>query len=72
MEDIAFRVIASNQKPDHATIARFRRRHEAALAGLVTGVLELCPEAGLVSVGMIAIDGSKPECERVAGVDSQL
>jgi transposase len=59
VEDIAFRVIASNQKPDHATIARFRRRHESALAGLFTGVLELCAEAGLVSVGMIAIDGSK-------------
>jgi Transposase DDE domain len=52
-------VIASNQKPDHATIARFRRRHEAALAGLFTDVLELCAEAGLAKVGMIAIDGSK-------------
>ena len=59
VEDIAFRVIASNQKPDHATIARFRRRHETALAGLFTDVLELCAEAGLVKVGMIAIDGSK-------------
>jgi hypothetical protein len=59
VEDIAFRVIASNQKPDHATIARFRRRHEAALAGLFTEVLELCAEAGLAKVGMIAIDGSK-------------
>jgi hypothetical protein len=59
VEDVAFRVIAANQKPDHATIARFRRRHETALAGLFTGVLELCAEAGLVSVGMIAIDGSK-------------
>ena len=59
VEDVAFRVIASNQTPDHATIARFRRRHETALAGLFTEVLELCAEAGLVSVGMIAIDGSK-------------
>jgi transposase len=59
VEDIAFRVIASNQKPDHATVARFRRRHEAAFAGLFTEVLELCAEAGLAKVGMIAIDGSK-------------
>ena len=59
MEDVAFRVIAANQKPDHATIARFRRRHETALAELFTDVLELCAEAGLVKVGMIAIDGSK-------------
>ncbi|MCA1701151.1 MAG: transposase [Actinobacteria bacterium] len=27
-EDIAFRVICANQMPDHATIARFRVRHE--------------------------------------------
>jgi transposase len=59
VEDVAARVIAANQKPDHATIARFRRRHETALADLFTAVLELCAEAGLVKVGMIAIDGSK-------------
>jgi transposase len=33
-EDVAFRVITANQAPDHATIARFRVRHEAAIAGL--------------------------------------
>jgi transposase len=33
-EDIAFRVLAANQLPDHVTIARFRVRHEQALAGL--------------------------------------
>jgi transposase len=59
VEDVPTRVIAANQQPDHATVARFRRRHETALAGLFTGVLELCAEAGLVKVGMIAIDGSK-------------
>jgi hypothetical protein len=31
-EDIAFRVLAANQTPDHVTIARFRVRHEQALA----------------------------------------
>jgi transposase len=30
-EDVAFRVIAANQLPDHATIARFRVRHQVAL-----------------------------------------
>ena len=33
-EDIAFRVLSANQQPDHATICRFRQRHEPALAGL--------------------------------------
>ena len=35
-EDVAFRVIGvCNRVPDHATIARFRVRHEEALAGTV-------------------------------------
>jgi len=27
VEDVAYRVVAANQRPDHATLARFRRRH---------------------------------------------
>jgi transposase len=57
-EDVAFRVITANQTPDHATIARFRARHEQALAGTFTQVLALCAKAGLVSVGVVALDGS--------------
>ena len=59
VEDVATRVICANQAPDHCTVARFRQRHEAALAGLFGEVLALCAEAGLVSVGLIAIDGTK-------------
>src|ERR1039458_737034 len=59
VEDVAYRVIAANQRPDHTTIARFRQRHEAALADLFGQVLELCAEAGMVKVGLIAIDGTK-------------
>jgi transposase len=58
-EDVAFRVICANQVPDHATIARFRVRHQEALAGLFGQVLGLCVEAGLVRAGVIAVDGSK-------------
>jgi transposase len=57
-EDVAFRVLTANQIPDHATIARFRARHEQALAGTFTQVLALCAQAGLVSVGVVALDGS--------------
>jgi transposase len=59
VEDVAYRVIAANLAPDHSTIAEFRRRHEAALAGLFGEVLVLCKEAGLVKVGVIVIDGTK-------------
>jgi hypothetical protein len=52
-------VIAANQRPDHTTIARFRQRHETALADLFGQVLGLCAQAGLVKAGVIAIDGTK-------------
>ena len=59
VEDVAFRVIAANQRPDHCTIARFRQRHEVAIGELFGGVLALCSQAGLVRVGVVAIDGTK-------------
>jgi transposase len=58
-EDIAVRVITANQAPDHTTVARFRQRHERALGELFGDVLELCAEAGLVHVEVIAVDGTK-------------
>jgi transposase len=58
-EDVAFRVIAAHQRPDHATIARFVERHQDALAGLFGGVLGLCAQAGLATIAVIAIDGTK-------------
>ena len=51
-------VICANQVPDHATIARFRVRHQEALAGLFGQVLGLCAEAGL-QLALLAVDGSK-------------
>jgi len=58
-EDVAFRVIAAHQRPDHATIARFVERHQDALAGLFGDVLGLCAQAGLATIAVIAIDGTK-------------
>jgi transposase len=58
-EDVAFRVICANQVPDHATVARFRVRHQEDLSDLFGQVLGLCAEAGLLDVGVIAVDGSK-------------
>lgn len=60
--DVAFRVVAANQAPDHTTIARFRARHEEALAGLFAGALRLCVAAGMVKVGLVALDGTKMGC----------
>jgi transposase len=57
--DVAFKVIAAMRVPDHSTIAEFRRRHQDAIAEVFVQVLALCAEAGLVRVGVIAIDGTK-------------
>ncbi|MGB3229854.1 MAG: transposase [Mycobacterium sp.] len=59
LEDVALRVVAANQQPDHATLARFCRRHQDAIAELFGQVLRLCVKAGLVDAGMVAIDGTK-------------
>jgi transposase len=58
-EDVTYKLITALRAPDHSTIAEFRRRHEAAISELFVEVLVLCQEAGLVSVGVIAIDGTK-------------
>ena len=57
--DIGFKVIAANQVPDHCTISRFRKDSGPAIRELFNQVLKLCKEAGLVKVGVVALDGSK-------------
>ncbi len=57
--DIGFKVIAANQVPDHCTISRFWKDNGQALEGLFKQMLKLCKEAGLVKVGIVALDGSK-------------
>jgi hypothetical protein len=59
VEDVGYRVVTGNVAPDHSTIADFRCRHEWPLGDVFSGVLGLCARAGLVSVGVVAIDGTK-------------
>ncbi len=59
VEDVAFRVLAGNVAPDHSTLAEFRCRHEQALGEVFSGVLGLCARAGLGSVGIVSVDGTK-------------
>ena len=58
-EDVAFRVLAANQRPDFRTLSDFRKQHLPALADLFVQVLKLCQRAGLVKLGHIALDGTK-------------
>jgi transposase len=58
-ERMDFMAVTGLNKPDFRTISEFRRRHLEALAGLFEQVLRLCQTAGLVSLGHVAVDGTK-------------
>jgi transposase len=58
-ENVAFRVLAAGHRPDHRTICRFRERHLDAFEGLFVQVVQIARDAGLVKMGVLAVDGSK-------------
>ena len=59
VRDVGYRVITGGLNPDHATIARFRARHDKALGGLFSQVLRLLAAEGMVSLGTVSLDGTK-------------
>jgi transposase len=59
VRDVGYRVITGGLRPDHATIARFRARHEKALGGLFSQVLRVLAAEGMVSLGTLSLDGTK-------------
>ena len=58
-DDVGARVLAENLHPDHSTVARFASRHEQAVKGLLVASLVACAKQGLVSVDVVAGDGTK-------------
>ena len=58
-ERVDVMAVTARQQPDFRTISDFRKRHLPALGGLFTQVLRLCQQAGLVSLGHVALDGTK-------------
>ena len=69
VEDVACRFVAANRAPDHVTINRFRGRHQDALSGLFCEVLALCARAGMVRVGVVAIDSTKLAADASLGAN---
>ena len=57
--DAGYRFIVGDDVPDHSVIARFRQRHAERMKGVFLQVLELCQEAGLIRLGLVALDGTK-------------
>jgi hypothetical protein len=58
-EDVAFRVLAGGHHPHFTRINEFRRQHLEVLKGLFLQVLKLCQKAGMVKLGLVALDGTK-------------
>ena len=58
-EDVAFRVLAAGNFPQHRTICEFRRRHLADFKRLFVEVVGLARELGLARFGKLSIDGTK-------------
>jgi transposase len=71
-EDLAFQVLAGNTTLDHVTLARFRVRHEQALAGLLVQSLKLCAAAGMGAPGLVALDGTKVEANAASAANADL
>ena len=57
--DVAFRIVCASDVPDHTVLARFRQHHQGALTELLTASLVLAAELGMVSLGVVAFDGTK-------------
>lgn len=57
--DVRFMWLAGGLKPDHNTIARFRKGCGDDLSDLFKDSVKLCMQAGLVFLNSISIDGTK-------------
>jgi transposase len=58
-DSVPVRFLAAGHAPDHRTICRFRERHLDAFQALFAQVVRIAAETGLVTLGTLAIDGTK-------------
>ena len=57
--DVGYMYLSALQQPDFRTINRFRKDNLEILRGLFVQIVRFCVEMGMVSIGTIAIDGTK-------------
>jgi hypothetical protein len=57
--DAGHRSILCEHVPDHAVMARLRRRHVDRLQAVFAMVLRMCRDAGLIRLGLVVLDGTK-------------
>jgi transposase len=57
--NVSFMWLTGGLKPDHKTIARFRRDHREALKGVLKQCVRLCLKLGLIEGNTLFVDGTK-------------
>ena len=58
-EDIAFRMLAAGNFPQHRTLCEFRRRHLEDFGAVFAEVVRLARTMGLAGLGRMSVDGTK-------------
>lgn len=58
-QNISVRYLAANTHPDHDTIAKFRRENHTLIGSAFVQLLRLAQAAGLLRLGVVALDGTK-------------
>lgn len=58
-EDVAMRMLSGGEHPHFTTINQFRLEHGKSLGELFGQGYQLCRRAGLVKLGVVALDGAK-------------
>ena len=71
-EDVAFRMLAAGNFPQHRTICEFRRRHLKDFKKLFVQVVSLGREMGMVRLGRLGIDGDESAGEREPAQGDEL
>ena len=56
--NLSFLWLTGGLKPDHKTIAEFRRRQAGVLAGVLRAVARVCLEIGLIEGNVLFVDGT--------------
>jgi len=58
-DNLSFVWLMGGLKPDHKTIAEFRRKHKRSLAQVLKQCAQLCLELGLIDGNVLFVDGTK-------------
>jgi transposase len=65
--NLSFMWLMGGLKPDHKTIAEFRRQHKAALTKVLKQCVRMCIELDLIAGNVLFVDGTKIRANAARG-----